>query len=120
MARFWLVVVLATGLTACQSAPDRRALADATAQPHAPAFAEAVCGSCHGVEPAYASPNPMAPAFVDMANREGVTRASLKRFLRDANHYPDAMEFTLEEKHVEELANYILSLRDPARKRAAF
>lgn len=76
-------------------------------------FAQGACGDCHAVEYPALSPNPEAPAFADIANREGLDTQTLSRWLRDAHNYPEAMDFDLDQPQVEELTEYILTLRDP-------
>lgn len=114
------VIALAIGVAACQAPPSGQPAASASspvqtsAEPsRAPAFAQAACGDCHAVERPYLSPNPEAPAFADIANRKGLTAATLSYWLRDAHNYPEAMDFDLEGSHVDELTTYILTLRDP-------
>ena len=75
------------------------------------AFAQAACGGCHAVEAYDLSPEPAAPAFAEIANREGLTEATLATWLRDAHNYPEAMDFTLEGHHIEALVAHILALR---------
>ncbi len=75
-------------------------------------FAQGACGDCHAVESPGLSPNPEAPAFADIANREGLDAQTLTRWLRDAHNYPEAMDFDLDAPQVEELTDYILTLRD--------
>ncbi len=95
-------------LSACQtaSAPDPVSQA-----PPPPAFVEAACGGCHAVEPPFLSPNPAAPAFAAIANREGVSHKSLKPWLMDAHNYPEEMDFDLEPTQVDQVARYLITLR---------
>ena len=79
---------------------------------HAPAFAEAACGGCHGIEPPYRSPNPAAPPFAQIANRDDSSADALLEWLRDAHNYPEDMDFDLDEDQARELSSYIVSLRD--------
>lgn len=78
------------------------------------AFAQAACGDCHGLARNELSPNPAAPAFSEIANRDGLTTITLSTWLRDAHNYPEAMDFDLTEARAEALTAYILTLRDPA------
>ena len=75
------------------------------------AFAQASCGGCHAVEEPGRSPNPEAPAFGEIANRPGVTAATLSAYLRDAHNYPEAMDFELTAQQAHALAEYMLTLR---------
>lgn len=81
-------------------------------------LAEARCSGCHGVRPNQSSPNPESPSFEDVANRSGLTQATLARYLRDAHNYPAAMNFTIERRHVRDLSAYFVSLRRPGYKPA--
>jgi hypothetical protein len=76
-------------------------------------FAQAACGGCHAVERYGASPNPDSPPFAAIVNREGLTRATLTTWLRDAHNYPEEMEFTLGAPEVERLVDHMLTLRGP-------
>ena len=76
------------------------------------AFVQGACAGCHAVEAGYLSPNPAAPSFEAIANRDGLTRASLAAFLADAHNYPVDMDFTLDQAEVEAIADYVLLLRD--------
>ncbi len=75
-------------------------------------FAQGACGDCHAVESPGLSPNPEAPSFADIANREGLDAGTLSGWLRDAHNYPEAMDFDLDAPQVEDLTAYILTLRD--------
>ena len=100
--------ILLTTLTACQTVePEPVAMAD----PEDHALAQAACGSCHSVEPYGLSPNPQAPEWPAIANRRGVTRETLTMWLVDAHNYPGEMDFYLEEDEVQQLVDYMLTLR---------
>ena len=78
-------------------------------------MALASCASCHGIAPnATLSPNPDAPPFAAIVNREGLTRETLSAWLRDAHNYPAEMEFELDPAKVEHLVGYMLTLQDPS------
>lgn len=119
--RIGLPVLLILALASCQSAPeagaDRVSARPATSvrppDPPIAAFAQAACGGCHAVRPDSLSPNPASPAFAEIANRPGLTEASMATWLRDAHNYPEDMDFELDGKQVDALAAYILSLRVP-------
>ena len=101
-------------LGACQTTsapppPAATALASEKASP--PAFIEAACGGCHAVEPPFLSPNPHAPTFESIANREGLTEATIADWLTDAHNYPEVMDFDLEADHIEQVADYMISLQ---------
>ena len=75
------------------------------------AFVQAACGGCHAVEASGLSPNPASPPFADIANREGLSRDTLASWLRDAHNYPEVMDFDLDQPQVDDIADYILTLR---------
>ena len=77
------------------------------------AFAHEHCAACHAVEANGTSPNPESPPFADIANRPGVTRETLAQFLRDSHNYPEAMNFRVEAERIRDLADYMLTLRQP-------
>jgi len=79
--------------------------------PEPPAFVEAACGGCHAVEPPFLSPNPEAPTFAAIANREGLSEATLGAWLADAHNYPEMMDFDLEQDQVDLIADYMITLR---------
>lgn len=108
---------LAILLTACEHGSADQLGSNDTAAVDPPAFAEALCAGCHSIKPLVLSPNPQAPSFPDIVNRPGVTRANLHRFLSNAHNYPEAMDFDLEESHVEELTDYMITLKDPYYRR---
>jgi len=77
-----------------------------------PNLVQGVCGDCHGVEPPFLSPNPEAPGFDAIANREGLSDETLSTWLIDAHNYPEIMEFELDEAEARKVADYMLTLRD--------
>ncbi|MFN3863828.1 MAG: c-type cytochrome [Erythrobacter sp.] len=78
----------------------------------APAFVEAACGGCHAVEPPFLSPNPASPSFAAIANRRGLSEKSLADWLSQAHNYPEDMDFTLTRAQIDQIAAYMVSLRD--------
>ena len=100
-------------LAACEHSSSEQSGFNRVSEVEPPTFAQALCAGCHGVKPLVLSPNPHAPSFSDIVNREGVTRANLHRFLSNAHNYPEAMDFDLEEQHVDELTDYMITLKDP-------
>jgi mono/diheme cytochrome c family protein len=78
----------------------------------APAFVEAACGGCHAVEPPFLSPNPNSPSFASIANRRGLSEKSLADWLAEAHNYPEDMDFTLTRKQIDQIAAYMVTLRD--------
>lgn len=87
----------------------RQALAQPAPKP--PAFVEAACGGCHAVEPPFLSPNPESPSFAAIANREGLSEATLASWLYDAHNYPEQMDFTLTREQAQAIADYMITLR---------
>ena len=74
-------------------------------------LAQGACGGCHSVEAYALSPNPISPAFEEIANRPGLTRETLANWLRDAHNYPEEMDFWIEGGEAEMLVAHILSLK---------
>ena len=108
------MVVLACA--ACQHTGDSKIAQAAplsTAEHEQLAFVQAACGGCHAVEPPWLSPNPLAPRWVDIANRAELSEGSLASWLRDAHNYPEEMDFDLDPDQVDLIASYMLTLRSP-------
>lgn len=112
---FFLGPLLVVGaLGGCQSGP----AAEGTVLPSLLSgtdyhgLAREACGQCHEIESSGLSSNLSAPTFHSIANRRGLTRASLTNWLRNAHNYPDEMNFVLTNDEEGALVNYILSLRD--------
>jgi mono/diheme cytochrome c family protein len=74
--------------------------------------AEAHCASCHAVTAGQISPNSDAPPFASIAQRPGLTYSTADRWLRHSHNFPDQMNFTLDPGQAEELAAYLLTLRE--------
>ena len=110
--RALLLALTAIALAGCQtyqaSEPET---ASSAIQPDPPAFVEAACGGCHAVQPPFLSPNPQAPSFEAIANREGLSEDTLASWLKDAHNYPEVMDFDLEDEQVEQIAEYMITLR---------
>ena len=122
------VITLAIVTAACQPAPSGEQVASAAQMPQPAAstdqlantegpnrilgFVQGACGDCHAVQTPGLSPNPEAPPFADIANRKGLTYETLSQWLRDAHNYPEVMDFDLDAPQVDDLAAYILTLRD--------
>ncbi|MDP3906798.1 hypothetical protein [Novosphingobium sp.] len=77
------------------------------------AFAEQRCAACHAVTVNTPSPNPESPAFEDIANTPGLTRETLRTFLRDSHNFPDAMNFKVPPRRNRDLADYMVTLQRP-------
>ena len=76
-----------------------------------PDFVAAACGDCHGMVAAFDSPDPDAPSFASIANREGVNEETLSAWLIDAHNYPETMDFELRDSEVREVVEYMLTLQ---------
>lgn len=105
---FPLAALTAAGLSlsACDTPPP----ASATDPAPVPSLVQGVCGDCHAVEAPFLSPNPEAPPFDAIANRPGLTRATLKTWLIDAHNYPELMEFELSDEEAQKVADYMATL----------
>lgn len=122
MPRFMLIAI------ALLAAGSATAVSSATARPREPvlsasakrgqALAQARCAACHAVTPNAPSPNSEAPGFDDIANRDGLSAATLRGYLRDAHNYPDAMNFRIDPRAVRDLSAYIVTMRQPGHKPA--
>ena len=113
-----LLAALAT-LAACAAVPGSEnppAMVGKSTSPspdtRAPAFVEAACGGCHAVEPPFLSANPASPSFAAIANRRDMSEKSLGDWLADAHNYPEDMDFTLTRKQIDQIAAYMVTLRD--------
>lgn len=106
MSNKFALILLPLALAACQTTPEA-----AAPDPEAHALAQAACAGCHSVEPYGLSPNPEAPEWPLIANREGLTRETLTTWLTSAHNYPEEMDFYLEEDEVAQLVDYMLTLR---------
>lgn len=113
---FLRLIWLTLPLAACQALPPAAPTASATAS-RGQAFAEASCGGCHAVARYGSSSNRDAPPFPAIANQEGLTAETLSYWLRGAHNYPSEMDFYLNERQVDELVAYMLTLRDPNYRR---
>jgi cytochrome c553 len=104
----WLALLV----SACQPREPARSAA-LPVQAGSLAFAQGACGGCHAVERYGDSPNPNSPPFARIANQDGLTRETLIWWLTDAHNYPEEMDFYLDAIEVAQLADYMLTLRDP-------
>lgn len=97
-------LTLAT-LAACVTVPP----ADGAARGQT--LAQKRCAACHAIAGHDLSPNPDAPPFPAIANQRDLTRATLHDFLQDSHNYPAAMNFTLSDAQVDDLAQYMVTLQ---------
>ncbi len=95
------------------------AAADSAELAHGEHIARFVCATCHVVAkdqefaPILSRP---APSFLDIANRPGVSAASLEHFITSTHWDPDKIEMTMPAlmatpEQTRAVARYILSLR---------
>ncbi|MFO6431085.1 hypothetical protein ACLBKT_13465 [Erythrobacter sp. W302b] len=117
--RLTFIAAATLALTACATAPGTDnpppMVGKATLpspDTRAPAFVEAACGGCHAVEPPFLSPNPASPSFAAIANRPGLSETSLADWLAEAHNYPEDMDFTLTRPQIDQIARYMVTLRD--------
>ena len=117
--RLTFIAAATLALTACATAPGTDnpppMVGKATSpspDTRAPAFVEAACGGCHAVEPPFLSPNPVSPSFAAIANRPGLSETSLADWLAEAHNYPEDMDFTLTRPQIDQIARYMVTLRD--------
>lgn len=103
-------------LGSCTTVPRLAPLELTEQQARGYAFAKTNCTGCHAITPSGTSANPEAPHFQTIANMPGLTRETLRNFLRDSHNYPAAMNFTVEPGQVEDLTDYVLTLRKPGYK----
>lgn len=103
-------------LAACHSLPSSEPGRSAASN-DGYAFVQASCGECHAVGRYGTSRNSNAPPFPVIVNQEGVTAETLSSWLRGAHNYPREMDFYLDERKVDALVAYMLTLRDPNYKR---
>jgi len=115
--KFFAIPVALFALTASQSiaigADDQKAVNEAPEQDTELAFVQAACGGCHAVEYPALSPNPAAPTFASIANRDGLDGDSLSGWLANAHNYPEVMDFDLDPAQVQTIARQMLRLRHP-------
>ncbi len=117
--RLTFIAAAALALAACATAPSTDnpppmvgKSTSRSVDTRAPAFVEAACGGCHAVEPPFLSPNPAAPSFAAIANRRGLSEKSLADWLSQAHNYPEDMDFTLTRPQIDQIARYMVTLRD--------
>lgn len=106
-----LAVMASLFASGCQTTEPSPRLVNKADVIQPPDFVAAVCGDCHGMVASFDSPNPDAPSFPAIANREGVTEETLSAWLNGAHNYPETMDFELKEGEVEQVVDYMLTLR---------
>ncbi|MAM37002.1 MAG: hypothetical protein CL949_00515 [Erythrobacter sp.] len=76
-------------------------------------LAKARCAICHAVEIGISS-KPEAPPFEEIVNTPGLTPDTLKPWLRDSHNYPEIMNFEIAPEQIDDLAAFMMTLKDPA------
>ncbi len=119
-SRLFAIPVALLALAATQSiahgADGQKIANEASEQDKELAFVQAACGGCHAVEYPALSPNPAAPTFASIANRDGLDGDSLSSWLANAHNYPEVMDFDLDPAQVDIIARQMLRLRHPEYK----
>ena len=120
-SEFLLASIAALALSACALASPQGSAASpstsvASSAPDDAAtglrLAEARCSGCHAVTPGQVSPNADAPPFASIAQRSGLTQSSAGNWLGQSHNFPDQMDFYLDSDQAEQLATYLLTLRE--------
>lgn len=108
--KLYLPLALVAGLTlaACVALPTAE-----NGAARGQALAQKRCAACHALVAHDLSPNPDAPPFPAIANQPGLTRVTLHDFLQDSHNYPAAMKFTLSDRQVDDLAQFMVTLQRP-------
>lgn len=75
------------------------------------AFAQSHCSQCHSIEDGF-SPRPESPSFAQIINTPGLTDESLNYWLANSHNFPEIMDFTIAPEQIDDLARYMLTLRD--------
>ncbi|MCK0129689.1 hypothetical protein [Erythrobacter sp. F6033] len=101
------LIVSALAVAGCQPHPSPQTAGSGSP----PSLIAGVCGDCHGVEAPFISPNPEAPGFDAIANREGLNEKTMNSWLLNAHNYPLQMEFELSEGEAKQIADYMLTLQ---------
>lgn len=110
------VALLALALVAtAQSTADARTSRAAQARQAARGLdiANSHCAACHAVRTGTISPDPEAPPWDAVVNKPGLTRATLRAYLRDSHNYPAQMDFAIAPRHIADIAAYMMTLRQP-------
>ena len=103
-------------LAACQETPPAEtALSPVSSE--GKALAQTTCAECHAIDRDGTSPNSNALPFPAIVNQEGLTAETLSLWLRGAHNYPREMDFYLDERKVNLLVAYMITLRDPNYRR---
>lgn len=108
------IAAIALLVGATQPAVSNRPASDRPEADRGRQFAQAHCSACHAVERLTLSSNPEAPPFDLIVNRQEVTMDTLKTFLGDSHNFPEVMDFEIEPQNIDDLAAYLMTLKDRA------
>ncbi|RED15729.1 c-type cytochrome [Parasphingopyxis lamellibrachiae] len=75
------------------------------------AFAQSHCSQCHSIEDGF-SPRPESPSFAQIVNTPGLTDETLNYWLENSHNFPEIMDFTIAPEQIDDLAQYMLTLKD--------
>ena len=111
------IVMLAVVLAGCEPAqerpeapiPETKTAAPASDAYRGAGLARQVCAQCHHVTAGPPPDGVTAESFIDIANREDVSRASISSWLRSS--HPSMPNFIFDDQSVEDLSAYIMSLQ---------
>ena len=114
----YLTAILALVISGCNAVGDPASPSTRTPGNQAPeqrglAFAEARCAGCHAVTRGI-SPNPQSPTFEAVINTSGLDLTTLKPWLQNSHDFPAMMNFAIEPEHIDDLAAYMLTLKNPS------
>lgn len=75
-------------------------------------FADTHCSECHAIGKLGISRNPEAPTFEAVVNTPELTATTLTAWLRRSHNYPQIMSFEIEPDQIDDLAAYMMTLRE--------
>lgn len=81
------------------------------AQMRGSAFARTQCSQCHSIEGSF-SPRPEAPSFSAIINTPGLTDLTLQDWLENSHNFPEIMDFAIAPEQIDDLSQYMLTLKD--------
>lgn len=113
MSKLLPFALTALALAACQSVPKKQVIELTEQEARGYTFAKAHCAACHGVTANASSPHQEAPPFEAVVNTKGLTARTLETFLRDSHNFPGQMAFEIDPGKVDDLAAYMMTLRQP-------
>jgi mono/diheme cytochrome c family protein len=81
------------------------------AQMRGSSFARTHCSQCHSIEAGF-SPRPEAPSFAAIINTPGLSDQTLTFWLANSHNFPEVMDFEIASEQIDDLAQYMLTLKD--------